>query len=448
MVLDRLERADRHAELLALVHVVDGQVEHPPAEADELRGGAERAAVEGAAAAAAVARRPTARRRRATRRRVDRSTGAVDRRPRLGGQRRRGGQRHARRSRSQQDGIGPRRHQLRRRSRPDDASTSDRAPSVQSVAAEQRARRRTAVSTSGCGSAGVAGLLEQQHQSTLVEARARRAPRARRRRARPSRPAPSTPRRPVGVGPSPRPASAGVVAVGPRGAHDLGGHSLASRSRTASRNASWSSVKANRIGDLLPRAGRARARRRCCAGSRSCRRRSGPTSENCQPFVHGPSSSASGPSRSSAVSCSATSSSDHQSLLRLDSAPGGRPSTVAGDGRERVEPVGLGLDPRLRSTRSRSDGSLGAARSRYRSTSRSAVGHEPARRPQREPALGRRRRHRDRPALAHLAEHDAAGDGVVGDERLVEEHLGEALVAVEPAEAAHGHARRSSGTRK
>ena len=41
-----------------------------------------------------------------------------------------------------------------------------------------------------------------------------------------------------------------------------------------------------------------------------------------------------------------------------------------------------------------------------------------------------------------LAEHDAARHRVVGQERLVEEHLGEALVAVEPAEAAHGHARR------
>ena len=37
---------------------------------------------------------------------------------------------------------------------------------------------------------------------------------------------------------------------------------------------------------------------------------------------------------------------------------------------------------------------------------------------------------------------------VVGDERVVEEHLGEALVAVEPTEAAHGDARRSSGTQQ
>ena len=42
VVLHRLERADRHAELLALLGVVDGQVEHPLAEPDELGGGAER----------------------------------------------------------------------------------------------------------------------------------------------------------------------------------------------------------------------------------------------------------------------------------------------------------------------------------------------------------------------------------------------------------------------
>ena len=36
-----------HAELLALDHVGDGEVEHRPAEPDELGGGAERAPVEG-----------------------------------------------------------------------------------------------------------------------------------------------------------------------------------------------------------------------------------------------------------------------------------------------------------------------------------------------------------------------------------------------------------------
>ena len=42
VVLHRLERADRHAELLALLGVVDREVEHPLAEPDELGGGAER----------------------------------------------------------------------------------------------------------------------------------------------------------------------------------------------------------------------------------------------------------------------------------------------------------------------------------------------------------------------------------------------------------------------
>ena len=46
VVLHRLERPDRHAELAALGHVGDGQVEHPLAEPDEQRGGAERPPVE------------------------------------------------------------------------------------------------------------------------------------------------------------------------------------------------------------------------------------------------------------------------------------------------------------------------------------------------------------------------------------------------------------------
>ena len=45
-MLHRLEAADGNAELLALDHVRDGQVEHRLAEADEHRRGAERAAVE------------------------------------------------------------------------------------------------------------------------------------------------------------------------------------------------------------------------------------------------------------------------------------------------------------------------------------------------------------------------------------------------------------------
>ena len=101
---------------------------------------------------------------------------------------------------------------------------------------------------------------------------AHRRPRARARRARPSRRARATaaPLRPSSLAHAARTTA--------------GGHSLASRSRTASRKASWSSVNAKRIGEsLLPRAGRARARRRRCAGSRWCRRRSGPTARTGSP---------------------------------------------------------------------------------------------------------------------------------------------------------------------
>src|SRR3546814_5574448 len=63
-------------------------------------------------------------------------------------------------------------------------------------------------------------------------------------------------------------------------------------------------------------------------------------------------------------------------------------------------------------------------------------------RAQGEAALGAGRRHRHRPAAVGLTEHHAAGDGVVGELSTVEEHLGEALVAVEAPEATDGHARR------
>ena len=49
-----------------------------------------------------------------------------------------------------------------------------------------------------------------------------------------------------------------------------------------------------------------------------------------------------------------------------------------------------------------------------------------------EAALRARRRHRDAPSVADVAEH-----GIVADVHVVEEHLGEALVAVEATEAAH-----------
>ena len=113
------------------------------------------------------------------------------------------------------------------------------------------------------GQRGVARPPRDEHEVELVEAEPAVAPRARARRARPSRPA-----RPHRCGrgrsaPSPR-----------RRGRRRAGTPWSRRSRTASRNASWSSVKAKRV---ISAAGRARARRPCCAGSRSCRRRSGPT---------------------------------------------------------------------------------------------------------------------------------------------------------------------------
>ena len=80
----------------------------------------------------------------------------------------------------------------------------------------------------------VPALLEQQHEIDGAEAEATGSARARAGRARPSRRWP--PRRPGGV---PACHEARTVA---------GGHSFASMSRTASRNASWSSVNANRTG--------------------------------------------------------------------------------------------------------------------------------------------------------------------------------------------------------
>ena len=68
--------------------------------------------------------------------------------------------------------------------------------------------------------------------------------------------------------------------------------------------------------------------------------------------------------------------------------------------------------------------------------------HEAARVAQREAALGAGRRHRDAPALVRLAEHVG-----VGHEHVVEEHLGEALVAVEALDRPHGDARRRAGRR-
>ena len=120
--------------------------------------------------------------------------------------------------------------------------------------------------------------------------------------------------------------------------------------------------------------------------------------------------------------------------------PGGAALAERGDGLEREQLVRLGAHPRV-------DDAVAQVRAASpsrgsRSSSRSAVAMKrPGERSVR-PALGAGGGHRHRPALVHLAEHHAAGQRVVGEEGLLEEHLGEALVAVEPAEAAHGDAGR------
>ena len=168
--------------------------------------------------------------------------------------------------------------------------------------------------------------------------------------------------------------------------------SLASSSRTASRNATWSSVSANLIGGAP-----GRARRRCCAGSRWCRRRSGRTGRTASPCSTAPSSSASGPSRSRAISCSSTSSSVHQSLVRLASAPGLAPARQPRDGGQRLLLVGLGVHPRRRP---RAGAGSASPCSAARATSRSAVARnrpgERSVRPRSEPAVAMATAHRPR----------------------------------------------------
>ena len=122
----------------------------------------------------------------------------------------------------------------------------------------------------------------------------------------------------------------------------------------------------------------------------------------------------------------------------LDSAPGARALGDARDGPERLPAVRLGVDLRGGEAVAQTSSASSAARVvAARSIRRCAVARKRPGRAQREAALGAGGRHRDRPALVRLAEHVG-----VGHEHVVEEHLGEALVAVEPLDAAHGDARR------
>ena len=108
-----------------------------------------------------------------------------------------------------------------------------------------------------------------------------------------------------------------------------GVHSLSSSSRTASRNASWSSVNAKRM--VSASAFRGRAPRSRCAGSRSCPRRSGPRARTRSPSstrrCRRRAARRASPSRSSASSCRRTSSSDQKTFTIDDSAPALTPST-------------------------------------------------------------------------------------------------------------------------
>ena len=104
-------------------------------------------------------------------------------------------------------------------------------------------------------------------RGTSRRARARRRPRA--------RGATSTPMA-SRLSHTPRSSSPGGASQAAR--TTAGVASLASSSRTASRNATWSSDSANLIAGAP-----GRARRRCSAGSRWCRRRSGRTARTASP---------------------------------------------------------------------------------------------------------------------------------------------------------------------
>ena len=206
VVLHRLEGADRHPELLPLGHVGDGQVEHPPAEADELGGGAERAPVEGEPRRRRRVADDAGRRRAPVTRRRSRP-GTVDRRLT-------GSDVASPRARV----TAPGRSMRSSRSAPVHGTELAGAPSCTvAVVAEPSTR---SASPERAGRRHARGLDERVRQrrrsrsprraapSRARSGRARRAPRARRCRARPSRPARPTRRRPVGVGPAPSPGRA------------------------------------------------------------------------------------------------------------------------------------------------------------------------------------------------------------------------------------------------
>ena len=423
---------------LPLGHVVDGEVEHPPAEPDaaarrcRARPGRTRARPPPAS--------PTGRRRAEVR---DPAGAPARRRPTPTGSSVADGlvrrvTRAVARDAEQHDRRRVHGHERRRR---DGCTVAVAEPSTDGRRRRERAaRRRTRVSTNGCGQRGVAGLLGQQHPVELGRARARRAPRARRCRARPSRPARPTRRRPGRRRPGASPVGAVGIAVGPRGPHDLGRALLGEQVAhgVAEGELVVGEGEAHRL--LLPRAGRDAlgddvALDLVRAGVDRPGQRELPALRP-RPVELGVGRRA-GRARSRAGRRRART---RRSSRGSTPAPAGRPSTV---------PVTVwsvcsryaSARIHARTTRSRSTRVAGRRPVRGRRAASAAARNRPGERSV-SPRSDDGGRHRDRPALAHLAEHDATGDGVVGDEGVVEEHLGEALVAVEPAEAAHGDARR------
>ena len=264
------------------------------AEPDQLRRGAERGPVE------ALARRDEARRRRrrrATSRTAPTSTrhrrsSAVDRLDRLELDRatdRRGGPRPARDSRNASAvaaGRDQRRATRSRRRSVAIAGGDPRQPRcgevVGRVVPQQRRPPPPPSTTTGSGRPARPHSISSGTRSSSVMPEPavalghQQAEHAHLGRGRPTRrgtrPSPSPP-----VGPSTRRPTAPPHAA--RTAS--GGHRSASSARTASRNVDLV-VGAVRIAcqAVTSAGGRARARRRCCAGSRWCRRRSGPDRAN------------------------------------------------------------------------------------------------------------------------------------------------------------------------
>ena len=412
------------AELVALAGVLDGHVDHPSRESDELRGRAERTAVE--------RRRDVAARRRC-------GVAAVGCHSTLarGAGRRRPRQRLERASRCEgtsgsrpscrpgaADRRGPRTARPRRRAT--SWSRSRRRRSIGPGVGEQRH--------------GDAGMLDerlgQRDVARLLERAARGRPdRARGRRPTPVRAAPSTP-----ISPSADHARSVDRVVSHASRTTAGGHSLASRSRTASRNASWSSVKAKRIGlaSTLAR-GRPSTRSAIDVALDLVRARVDRSRQRELVALHPPASRRAPHRRRaapSAVSCRRTSSSDQNTFVRLDSAPSCSPSVMRVTVRKVCQRYAWRRSRRARPRRARRTVGRVATFTPQVDEARRRR-HEAPRAAERQAALRAGRRHRDPPALVH-----PPSTSDVGHEHVVEEHLGEPFVAVEPTEAAHRHAGR------